>query len=141
MIIIDKYATPGSEAGYALKVMGGSQSGRISLQVSSGLNGGSKQYLYETTTSVNVGNWHHILVTGIRGVSTNFYIDGKIKTTTTAPNTTSFSNNDTFSIGRHVYVSYGTYFNGQIDDVRIYNYALTSEQVKNIYSGGSVNFR
>ena len=33
------------------------------------------------------------------------------------------------------------YFNGQIDDVRIYNYGLTTAQVKDIYNGGAVNFR
>jgi hypothetical protein len=30
---------------------------------------------------------------------------------------------------------------GQIDDVRIYNYALTAEQVKEVYNGGAVRFR
>ena len=30
---------------------------------------------------------------------------------------------------------------GKLDDVRIYNYALTSEQVKSVYNGGAVNFR
>lgn len=37
---------------------------------------------------------------------------------------------------------YGSsYLSGLLDDVRIYNYALTSEQVKTIYNGGSVNFQ
>jgi hypothetical protein len=35
----------------------------------------------------------------------------------------------------------GLFFNGLIDDVRIYNYALTSEQVKQVYNGGAMNFR
>ena len=29
---------------------------------------------------------------------------------------------------------------GQIDDVRIYNYALTPEQVKTLYNNGAVSF-
>lgn len=33
------------------------------------------------------------------------------------------------------------YFNGQIDDVRVYNYALTSTQVKTLFNGGALNFR
>ncbi|HKL16993.1 MAG TPA: LamG-like jellyroll fold domain-containing protein, partial [Patescibacteria group bacterium] len=28
-------------------------------------------------------------------------------------------------------------FNGQIDDVRVYNYALTEEQVRSVYNNGS----
>jgi len=32
-------------------------------------------------------------------------------------------------------------FDGQIDDVRIYNYALTAGQIKNIYNDGAVGFR
>lgn len=31
-------------------------------------------------------------------------------------------------------------FNGQIDDVRIYNYALTAAQVKDIYNNGAIFF-
>ena len=49
------------------------------------------------------------------------------------------SNNENLLIGK--YQSIGTYTNGQIDDVRIYNYALTTEQIKQIYNGGVVNFR
>lgn len=33
------------------------------------------------------------------------------------------------------------YYSGQIDDVRLYNYPLTSTQIKTLYNGGSVNFR
>jgi hypothetical protein len=31
-------------------------------------------------------------------------------------------------------------FDGQIDDVRIYNYALTEDDIRRIYNGGAVNF-
>ena len=34
----------------------------------------------------------------------------------------------------------GSWFDGQIDDVRVYNYALTSEQIKTLYNGGAVSF-
>lgn len=33
------------------------------------------------------------------------------------------------------------WYKGKIDDLKIYNYELTSEQVKQVYNGGSVNFR
>jgi len=34
----------------------------------------------------------------------------------------------------------GNYFNGQIDDVRVFNYALTANQIKTLFNNGSVNF-
>ena len=34
----------------------------------------------------------------------------------------------------------GEYFNGQIDDVRIYNYTLTASQIKTLYNDGAVRF-
>ena len=32
------------------------------------------------------------------------------------------------------------YFNGLIDEIKIFNYALTAEQVKMEYAGGGVRF-
>lgn len=32
------------------------------------------------------------------------------------------------------------FFDGQIDDARIYNYALTATQIKTLYTGGAINF-
>lgn len=31
-------------------------------------------------------------------------------------------------------------FSGQIDDARVYNYALTPVQVKTLYNGGAINY-
>jgi len=33
-----------------------------------------------------------------------------------------------------------TYYSGQLDDVQIFNYALTAQQVKTLYTGGAVRF-
>jgi hypothetical protein len=49
-------------------------------------------------------------------------------------------NNGELRIGRERDV-YGYYFNGQIDDVRIFSYALSPAQVKTIMNNSSsVNF-
>jgi hypothetical protein len=42
-----------------------------------------------------------------------------------------------FSIGRQMPTGY---FGGHIDDVRLYNYALTQEQVRNIFNENAVRF-
>jgi hypothetical protein len=49
------------------------------------------------------------------------------------------ANTDTvFNIGRW---GSGYTFNGQIDDVKVFNYALTAEQIKAEYTSGAVSFR
>jgi hypothetical protein len=85
-------------------------------------------------------NWHHLVLTSSGGSTQTFYIyvDGVQKFTTTA----SFNLASTSTkIG--VLDDNGTpnyWFSGQIDDARIYNYALTSNQVKTLYSEGTVRF-
>jgi len=57
-------------------------------------------------------DWNHIVVTG-SGLSANAIKFGLVG---------------------------ATYYTGQLDDVRIFNYALTAQQVKNEYNGGAVRF-
>ncbi|MDO8498938.1 MAG: LamG domain-containing protein [bacterium] len=88
----------------------------------------------------DITNWHHITLTSSGGSTQtlNLYIDGILRQTNTE--TFSLANTST-KIG--VLDDNGTknyWFNGQIDDVRIFNYALTATQVKDVYNGGAVNF-
>lgn len=72
-------------------------------------------------------NWHHVAFTR-SGSSTTLYIDGKQSGTSTASG--AFNNNSTpVRIGGD---GDTVYFNGTIDDARLYNYALTTEQIKTI---------
>jgi hypothetical protein len=45
------------------------------------------------------------------------------------------------SLGAFKTVTTGDYFNGLIDDIRIYNYALSPDQIKIIMNNGAVRFR
>jgi hypothetical protein len=90
-----------------------------------------------STGSVADTEWHH--VAWIRNGATNtFYIDGKPAGTATL-SSNQFNNWAPASgggiwIGGHT--TFGSeYFSGNIDDVRIYNYALTATQVKLLYNG------
>ena len=90
------------------------------------------------TVSLNNNAWHHI--TGVRNVSTDsvqLYVDGVLVDSDTDPTTGSIANDDDISIGN----ARGSYltddFNGQIDDVRIYNYARTPAQVAWDYNRGA----
>lgn len=50
-----------------------------------------------------------------------------------------YSGNGLFNLGRELARSY-QHFQGQIDDVRIYNYALTETQIKTLYNFGAARF-
>jgi hypothetical protein len=119
------------------------QSGRILLGWGSDTAGQIGVYdgtwrLFGNSPSINV--WHH-LVFVLDGFTskTKMYLDGTQYGSQL--DYTPHSIGGTIHLGSRYSLS-GTWygFNGQMDDVRIYNYALTAEQVKTLYNGGSVSF-
>ncbi len=83
--------------------------------------------------SVTAGAWHHISISAT-DTQVNLYIDGVLKGTS-ARNTISTTTNpfrigDTSNFG-------GTAFNGFIDEVDVFNRALTGEEIAAIYNTGS----
>ena len=87
------------------------------------------------TTALSTGAWHHVVATFENGTTMKIYMDGVYKTQRTSTSA-STGTGGTFTIAGAT-----SDFNGQIDDIRIYNYALTATQVKTLYNGGAVNFR
>ncbi len=94
---------------------------------------GSNSRFNTTGAPVNTGDWNHvefikegnngyIYINGVEVASSSTFLDPIIST------------ND-FYLAR--YQSTGYEYNGQIDDVRIYNYARTPEQVKLDYNNGA----
>lgn len=76
------------------------------------------------------GAWHQIVVT-FTGANLKMYLDGKqVKSTNMGPENVASTN---ITIGMDGGGSQA--FNGQIDDVRLYNYALSATQVKQLYNG------
>lgn len=91
-----------------------------------------KQQLSLPSTVFN-NYWHHITVNaGTAGVQ--LYVDGKLLSSDNTNSDLTFLNNQTITVAQ---MGSGYYFDGQIDDVRIYNYALTDEQVGLIYNNGA----
>lgn len=84
------------------------------------------------TQALTLSAWNHILCT-YDGTNINTYLNGiLIKQSSETNNVTAAS-----SIFYIAETSGGANrFTGQIDDVRIYNYALTATQVKTLYNGG-----
>jgi hypothetical protein len=85
-----------------------------------------------TVTPTSMSSWNHIVVT-VNGTNGNMYLNGVLKTTNSAISVTCTNKNIGGGIASR-------WFSGQIDDVRIYNYALTPEQIKQVYNGGAINF-
>lgn len=84
--------------------------------------------------------WHHIAVksTGT-GNNVTFYIDGVSQTTTYNSSYTSLSSGDStrvFGIGAATFSSLILTFNGSIDDLCVFNRALTDGEVRQLYETG-----
>ncbi|MFA6185458.1 MAG: DUF2341 domain-containing protein [Candidatus Shapirobacteria bacterium] len=93
---------------------------------------------YEASGGTLIQNsWQHVV--GIwDGSYIRLYINGK-EVVKTAKSFTYVGNTGSHSIGKYGGSAY--FFKGQIDDLRIYNYALTPEQVKTVFNNGAVNFQ
>jgi hypothetical protein len=93
----------------------------------------TKSEISVATTSFCTGNWVHIAA--VRDTAANqirLYADGVLKGTA-ADNTGSISQTEP------LYLADGVFTNGAIDDVRIYRYALTQEQITDIYNGAGLS--
>jgi prepilin-type N-terminal cleavage/methylation domain-containing protein len=82
-----------------------------------------------TGTIADTSNWHHIVVS-LSGSNANFYIDG-VSSGTVAYSSTFNSSGGSYTIG-----SRGTneYFNGLIDEVRVYNRVLSQTEITALYN-------
>jgi hypothetical protein len=82
-----------------------------------------------STSAVNDGAWHHVVYTHSSANVQNLYVDGRLEDTSTESLDTTAAQE--FTIG---YRPYGTSFPGALDDVRIYNRALSASEVSDLYT-------
>ena len=83
------------------------------------------------------GKWHHVTLVYSQDKQTKLYIDGgSIQSSVYAPPVSSFVSTNRVAIGGFVSnsCSQNHNFQGQIDDVRIYNRAITETEVKQLYN-------
>ena len=100
------------------------------------INNGTTAYVLAGTSNIVTDNiWHHYV--GIYdGISSYFYIDGILKATSSVVSTNGLDGNgiNGLNIGC-LSTNYPTsYFNGQIDNVRIFNRALNQREVLELYN-------
>lgn len=80
----------------------------------------------------NDKNWHHI-VGAYDGVKMRVYIDG-IKTDSLEADITTISTNSSFVFGHDNSWASNNYFKGKMDDIGIWNRALSDEEIKGLYN-------
>ncbi len=87
--------------------------------------------------SLSAGIWQHVAVTyqeeATAGVK--FYVNGSFISSADASAMT--SNANSLDIARN---QWGQYFDGSLDDVLIYNYALGDTEIADLYNSGPVNY-
>ena len=107
--------------------MGCGSSGRAAVTVgdSNGIYGGQ----LESITRINDGQWYHI--TGVReGNQTRIYINGEFEGLRDTSFTGTFASTRTWKIGYYL-SSY--YFEGYLDEFRIYNRTLSDDEIRQLY--------
>ncbi|MFZ1719720.1 MAG: LamG domain-containing protein [Candidatus Moraniibacteriota bacterium] len=102
-------------------------------------NDGTDQYKMESVSTFTATDWHHFALVwdDSSSANTKLYIDGVSEaatTTGTFANVNSLANALTFRIGAES--DNGNPFDGKIDEVRIYNRALSATEVAALYNSG-----
>ncbi|MBI4136714.1 DUF2341 domain-containing protein [Candidatus Roizmanbacteria bacterium] len=128
--MINKYVAASSQRSWTVLYNGGSSIG-ITLS-SDGTNNAQSA----STTLPTEGVWHHIAITYNAGTVT-FYFDGIRESQATNSQTTTFNNSNVVKIGASGDTTPSGFFDGFLDQVRIYNYVRTPEQVAWSYSKGA----
>ncbi|MBI2327901.1 prepilin-type N-terminal cleavage/methylation domain-containing protein [Candidatus Curtissbacteria bacterium] len=82
-----------------------------------------------SNTALTAGPWWHVVGT-YDGANLKIYINGELDATA-ALITNLTDKTGSFSVGRN---DDGNYFQGVVDDVRIYNSALTAAEITNLYN-------
>ncbi|MCZ2337360.1 MAG: LamG domain-containing protein, partial [Chitinophagales bacterium] len=87
------------------------------------------------STVIPTNKWSHVVFT-YDGTYINVYVNAAVDATPTSDINNAGSSDDLL-IGAHNYTSPSVFFNGSIDEVKIYNYALTANEVKTEYNRGA----
>lgn len=118
----------GKADAYALAIKDGRVLGNINAVV-----------VVHGTLTVTVGQWHHIAVTYDQTAGKfKAYLDGEVdEVATTAPGRPVPVNDYAYNIGGFTYRYSDRYFNGVIDEVSVYNTALSDNAIREIYNHDS----
>ncbi len=99
-------------------------------------NGSGSWVFAETNSALTLNQWYHIV--GLwDGSTVKIYVNGVLQTTTGSASSIAYNSGKNDFIGLYGHTPNEKYFTGQLDDVRIYNYALTKQQIQQVMNQGS----
>ncbi|MBL7186087.1 MAG: LamG domain-containing protein [Phycisphaerae bacterium] len=93
--------------------------------------------LYISTSLITAGQWHHAAVSIVEGGFVEFYLDGVPAGSVAQSGTFGVLNDDSLRIGGR---KDNHFFNGMLDDVYIYDRALTPNQIEGLSKGIEPDF-
>lgn len=125
IMMINKTTGAGT-AGYELYLVNGTVTSRI--------DSGSGASLSGVASTLNDGKWHEGVST-YDGTTFKLYVDGVFNTAAASAAPTS-NTSATLQLGAR---AAGLLFGGTLDDARIYNRALSAQEVKQLYGLGAAN--
>jgi len=100
-----------------------------------GENGGNDAYVTTTGAGLVVGNWYHLAATMTSStLGVKIYVNGVEQATTGSIPVRPIETNADLVFGSVQYA--GTYYNGFIDEVRIYNRVLSTAEISQLYNLG-----
>jgi len=106
-------------------------------------NGLTIRDIRSTTNVITDTNWHHVTICLNGNAATSLmFVDGVSVVVASAAGGTAVGTGDAtrnWSIGNATRTDNAEWFNGQLDDIRIYNRALSASEVRQLYQLGRGN--
>ena len=121
-----------TDAGYIVWIDAAAD--KLNFTVGDGGGTAGDQYTLASTSTFTATGWHQFTAVWDDSLGMQLYIDGKLDNSTTSSTSSigSLANAVAFRIGAES--DAGNPFDGKLDDIRIYGYALSADQVKKIYN-------
>ncbi len=121
--------------GYGWNLLLGGISGPTGFYIARWANGGNNEEGVVANSTFTLNKWYHIV--GVyTPTKTSIYVNGVLDNTAPAAFPTLFYYDVTSAFGKEGCGNEFQYFNGKIDDVRIYNRALSATEIKQLYNAG-----
>jgi hypothetical protein len=107
----------------------------ISRKARASIGIGSSGLYVDSNADINLNNWVHLISTW-DGNTLRIYVNGVLENSIYSPNNVQGVNSENLYFGTMAANSTWPYWlNGKIDDIAIYNRALTQQEITNMYNG------
>jgi len=124
------WSDPGA-VGYGMGIYGST--------IYAAIEDGSTEVRVNGSIDYDDGQWHHAMVSVDRSDYMKLYIDGNFIDQSDASSIGDLNNSIHFVLSRYRYNQNQSEWDGQIDEVKIFNYALTASQIKTEYNLGAAH--